>query len=141
MGGKGSGGPRPTAPQNNFAISATGGAGNTGQPKRYIPGLGYGQGQATMDMQGAAPMEQAPEPTAAPMPHIPIFAPTQRPNEPVTHGSDAGPGADSSILNLPAISPNAVQDTTGNTIRALYAQDPQNEDLRLLVKSLDEAGR
>lgn len=148
-GNENSGGFRPTAPQNNPSnISATGGAGGSGQPSRYISGMPYGQGQELMAQQSGAKMQStgaASAPEVAPMapatPVTPLFAPTERPNEPVTHGTDAGPGADSSVLNLPAINPNAVQDSTGNLIRAMYANDPQNEDLRLIVKSLDEAGR
>ena len=52
------GGPRPTAPQNNPAnVSATGGAGQSGtQGAKYYSGLPYGQGQAMMAQQQAAPM-------------------------------------------------------------------------------------
>jgi len=96
------GGFRPTAPQNNPAnVSGTGGAGQSGtQPARYISGLGYGEGQATMTQQQSAPMAGAP---AMPMlpPTTPLFAPTERPNEPVTSGMDFGAGPGSEALNLP----------------------------------------
>lgn len=108
------GGFRPTAPQNNPAnVSATGGAGQSGtQPARYISGLGYGQGQATMEQQQSAPMAgpnkssmstgSASNPLEAMVaPLTPLTAPTERPNEPVTAGMDFGPGAGSEILNLP----------------------------------------
>ena len=102
------GGMRPTAPQNNPAnISATGGAGQSGtQAARYIPGLPYGQGQTTMAQQQSAPMA-GPTPTSTNMsggmlPAVtPLTAPTERPNEPITHGMDFGPGAGSEVLNLP----------------------------------------
>ena len=102
------GGMRPTAPQNNPAnVSATGGAGQSGtQAARYIPGLPYGQGQTTMAQQQSAPMA-GPTPTPTNMsggmlPSVtPLTAPTERPNEPVTHGMDFGPGAGSEVLNLP----------------------------------------
>jgi hypothetical protein len=35
-----------------------------------------------------------------PMPIVPLNAPTQRPNEPVTSGANAGPGPDMSSLGL-----------------------------------------
>lgn len=110
MGGKGSGGLRPNAPQNNPAnISATGGNGQSGkQPVRYISGLPYGQGQATMAQEQAAPMA-ATEQTFIPsaplrnLPQVtPITEPTQRPNEPVTAGSPIGPGAGTEALSLPS---------------------------------------
>jgi hypothetical protein len=105
------GGMRPTAPQNNPAnVSATGGAGQSGtQAPRYISGMPYGQGQATMQQQQSAPMA-GPTPTAQSsavtgmplMPSItPLTAPTDRPNEPITAGMDFGAGPGSEALNLP----------------------------------------
>jgi hypothetical protein len=44
----------------------------------------------TSDMQQAAPMSEV----------TPLFAPTQRPTEPVTNGIDAGAGAGSSALMM-----------------------------------------
>jgi hypothetical protein len=101
-GNENSGGMRPTAPQNSpMNVSATGGNGQSGtQGATYIPGLPYGEGQATMQQQQAAPMQgQTPTPS---MPDItPLTAPTARPSEPVTTGMDFGPGAGSEVLNLP----------------------------------------
>lgn len=128
-GNKNSGGMRPTAPQNNPAnISATGGNGQSGngtQAAKYIPGLGYGQGQATMAQQQAAPMAG---PTATPsLPAVtPLTAPTERPYEPLTNGMDFGPGAGSEALNLPTERPLSETlaamlqyDSTGD-VQAIY---------------------
>lgn len=96
------GGFRPTAPQNNPAnVSGTGGAGQAGtQPARYISGMAYGEGQATMAQQTAAPM--AGSPVTPMMPSVtPLTAPTERPNEPLTAGMDFGAGPGSEALNLP----------------------------------------
>jgi len=103
------GGMRPTAPQNNPAnVSGTGGAGQSGtQAARYIPGLPYGQGQTTMAQQQSAPMAgpssvASANPIGGMLPAVtPLTAPTERPNEPVTHGMDFGAGAGSEVLNLP----------------------------------------
>jgi hypothetical protein len=103
------GGFRPTAPQNNPAnVSATGGAGQSGtQPARYISGLGYGEGQKTMEQQQAAPMAGTNKPkSTSPLagmmtPLTPLTAPTERPDEPLTAGMDFGPGPGSEALNLP----------------------------------------
>lgn len=109
MGGQGSGGLRPNAPQNNpMNISATGGNGQSGrQAPKYIPGMAYGQGQATMQQQQAAPMAAQPAPTRAmtnapmlPTP-MPLTAPTARPDEPVTAGGAVGAGPGMEALNLP----------------------------------------
>lgn len=96
-----SGGNRPTAPQNNPAnVSALGGNGQSGQPKRYISGMPYGQGQALMQQQAGAPMQQAPQTPSgggqmslASLPQAtPLSAPTERPGEPITHGAPIGEG-------------------------------------------------
>ena len=116
-GNQNSGGMRPTAPQNNPAnVSATGGNGQSGratQPARYISGLGYGEGQATMQQQTSAPMAGTPTPQVASMASpvmpmsamgegvTPLTAPTARPNEPLTAGMDFGAGVGSEALALP----------------------------------------
>lgn len=98
-GNQNSGGLRPSAPQNNPAnVSATGGNGQSGQPKRYISGLPYGQGQATMAQQSGAPMAKS---SAAPsgMPSLgTLLDDTNNPSEPITAGVDFGPGPGSSAL-------------------------------------------
>lgn len=102
------GGLRPTAPQYNPAnVNALGGNGQSGtQAARYIPGMGYGQGQAMMEQQRGAAMQGSPTmPQAAPVipgPSVtPLTAPTQNPNEVITTGANAGAGPGTEILNLP----------------------------------------
>lgn len=100
-GNENSGGFRPTAPQNNPAnISATGGNGQSGkQPMRYISGLPYGQGQETMAQQAGAPMAQAAPTPSMQLPQIrDLLSPTAFPEEPITAGSDFGPGPGSEVL-------------------------------------------
>jgi hypothetical protein len=148
-GNKNSGGFRPTAPQNNPAnISATGGAGQSGkQPARYMSGLAYGQGQAQMAQQTAAPMAGNPAaatsaPAVSNLPQITgITEPTQRPNEPVTHGIDMGPGAGSEAVALPGAVPDTSTDNAAKFIQALYLQDPRNEDVRRMLEYLSAEGR
>jgi hypothetical protein len=73
-----------------------------GQGARYMAGGEYGEGQEMMDLQTSAPMSKAP---AAPRPRTgrqvvseemapptPLFAPTERPDEPITAGAPFGPG-------------------------------------------------
>jgi hypothetical protein len=73
-----------------------------GQGAKYIAGGEYGEGQEMMDLQTSAPMSKAP---AAPRPRTgrqvvseemapptPLFAPTERPDEPITAGAPFGPG-------------------------------------------------
>lgn len=98
------GGYRPTAGQNNTGVSATGGAGSKdGQPNRYISGGKYGEGKALMEQQQGAAMSKAPTPTAsapaAPMPELrTLLSPDTNPMEPMTAGSDFGPGVGSDAL-------------------------------------------
>lgn len=88
------GGFRPTAPQNNPAnVSATGGAGQSGtQAPKYIPGLPYGEGQATMQQQMSAPM-------AGPARDFnTLLSDTDNPAEPITAGASVGAGPGPEVL-------------------------------------------
>ena len=114
------GGFRPTAPQNNPAnISASGGAGQSGkQPSRYISGLPYGQGQATMQQQQAAPMSRPVAMAAStPMPEVtPLTAETQNPTQSILDGAPIGPGA----MNVPGLPTNVSGDPDIDAIRIQY---------------------
>jgi hypothetical protein len=110
------GGLRPTAPQNKFGVSATGGAGSAkGQPIRYTSGGNYGEGQENLAMQEAAPMSAsgvnlpqgrgggAPVMPAA-KPVVGLNEPTQYPDEPVTTGIAGNtPGAGKEVLAAPSM--------------------------------------
>jgi len=138
------GGMRPTAPQNNpMNVSARGGNGQSGdatQAAKYVPGLPYGEGQALMETQQSAPLAAAPSieqsgmpsglaSAAASQPVIPLNAPSQRPDEPVTFGANAGPGPGIEALGLTQQGQSTAQvlqkllpyDETGE-IAALYEQ-------------------
>ena len=139
------GGMRPTAPQNNpMNVNARGGNGQSGnatQAAKYVPGLPYGEGQALMQTQQSAPLAAAPSieqssmpsglaSAAASQPIIPLDAPSQRADEPVTFGANAGPGPGMDALGLNSatertvadiLSEVAQYDTTGE-VQALYEQ-------------------
>lgn len=92
-------------------------------PKQAIstaPDQSYGDAkqqamdQRTAPMQGSSPLPPTPQPQAAPQgqsdqaPSAPPFQsagefdrPSERPNEPVTHGVPIGPGAGTEALSLP----------------------------------------
>ena len=77
-----------------------------GQGAMYMAGGEYGEGQEMMDLQTSAPMSQATEARAtAPRARggrqvvreemarpTPLFAPSERPDEPITAGAPFGPG-------------------------------------------------
>lgn len=69
----------------------------------------YGDGVAYDAAKSGAPLATAPKsPMLSQAPQVPtpqapvtgLFEPTQRPNEPVTHGIDMGPGGGSEVLSM-----------------------------------------
>ena len=99
------------------------------QPMRYISGLPQGQGEATYNQQGGAPMYETPLPEVTR-----ISAPTQRKNEPITAGIDTGAGPDSTIIKLPNARPTAL-----SIIRQIAQNDPSGET-DLVFQSMLEKG-
>jgi hypothetical protein len=72
-----------------------------------LPSAYYGEGVETAAIKSGAPLATTPDvrPSQAPAvpaqePITPLFAPTQRPDEPITAGIDRGPGAGSSALMM-----------------------------------------
>lgn len=142
------GGMRPTAPQNNPAnISATGGNGQSGtQPARYISGMAYGEGQATMQQQQAAAMAGPNAPTAPSAPSLaaltqgpaitPLNAPTEFPDRPIGQNGIIDP----TTLNLPPAVPGELDDAI-QALQALYLQNPRNEDVRRILENVEREGR
>ena len=109
------------------------------QPVRYMSGGPYGEGQEMMDLQSSAPMAEAPSPTprarraAAPtapagdgMNVTPLFAPTQRPDEPLTAGAPFGAGPGPSMVAAP-------NGKLAATLRKLVASDDSGSIARLLA--------
>lgn len=66
------------------------------QPIREPGGLPYGDNKALLEQMQGAPMAQTN--TAPPPSAVPINAPTNRPDQPVTAGADSGLGPGSEIL-------------------------------------------
>jgi hypothetical protein len=62
--------------------------GGPSQPAMEVGGFEYGGRQDFEDIQGGAPMA-ASDPLPAP---TPLFAPSERPTEPITAGAPVGPG-------------------------------------------------
>lgn len=135
-GNSNSGGYRPTAPQNNTGVSATGGAGSAdGVPNLNYSGFAYGENKAINEQQGAGlPMGQPAAPQAA-LPQVtPITAPSETPERDVFYGMPMGDGPNS----IPLPQGMAMQqDPAEQLIRALYQQNPSNPDLGYMVEMLD----
>jgi hypothetical protein len=132
---RGRGGMRPTAPQNNpMNVSAVGGNGQNAtasQAAQYIPQQKWGGASELMDIQQSAPMAaapgiessgmaMAPGTAAAPQEIIPLGSASQRPDEPITFGANAGPGPGMEALRLP-------NQTASSTIEILEQLLPYDE--------------
>lgn len=78
------------------------------QPMRDLPDAGYGEQAQFREAQGGAPMAGGPpsasppqgEGGSPPVEVTPFGAPSARPDEPVTHGADSGPGPGLDSLGL-----------------------------------------
>lgn len=151
-GNKNSGGPRPLAPQNSpMNVNPLGGNGQSGkgtQAAIYVPGMKSlgSTGVETMALAGGAPLAGDPTqmgPTGGQdsmQPLTDINAMTSDKNQPITHGSDIGDGADSSSLNLPTMS-TPTSEKPIQILQTLYMQDPTNQDLRFAIEGLSNQGR
>jgi len=75
-----------------------------------LPSAYYGEGVETAAIKSGAPLATTRSATASSAPSVakspvtPLFAPSQRPDEPITTGinSGAGPGAEALMMNQPA---------------------------------------
>lgn len=136
------GGYQVNAPQNNTGVSGTGGAGSAdGVPNIDYAGFAYGQNKAVNDAANSGlPMgQQLPtgDMSGIVLPEVtPITAPSGTPERPITYGMPFGDGAGSEVNPLP-VGMAASQDPSRQIIRAVYAQNPRNEDLRYIVETMD----
>lgn len=103
------------------------------QVKAEYTGLPYGENKAVNDQQSSGTLagDGIPQMRA---PIVPLDAPTQRPDEPITHGIDAGPGAGSEALVLPNKGPTLI-----DTIKHLTQFDPSG-DAELIYRQLTDNG-
>jgi hypothetical protein len=98
------------AAENNFAVSAVGGAGSAGQPAQYTPNMDNGgdfyelQTAAKMNKSGvnlkAASSSMR---SAADSGIVPIDAPTIYPEEGVDTGAAMGPNAGEEVMAAPSM--------------------------------------
>lgn len=105
-----------------------------------LPSAGYGEGVETQAIKSAAPLAKTPDPrgatgtavkqAASQAPVTPLFAPTERPNEPVTAGIAMGPGGGPEILgvNQPTVDTDADKQRMLSYLPALeaIAQSPNS---------------
>ena len=103
------------------------------QAPKYMPGLGYGQGGENMANEQAAPLAGNPTPNLPPL--AGLYAPTARPNEPITAGLDVGPGPGSE-----AMPPMPNLQVPASTIMRRIAQRDMSGDAELLFQRLKDNG-
>lgn len=116
-----------------------------GQGARYMAGGQYGEGQEMMDLQTSAPMSKAPAQPRMRQPRsgrqvaeegmqvTPLFAPTERPDEPITAGAPFGPGPG------PVSQQRMVEGRASSRLLALAAYD-ESGDLGFLADILVARG-
>lgn len=76
---------------------------------RELPNAEYGEGKEFREIQRGAPLPSvaptpkppAPMPSSPLPPNVPLNAPTQYPDQPVTAGADAGAGPGMESLGIP----------------------------------------
>jgi hypothetical protein len=81
---------------------------DVGTPEMKLGSIAYGEGKDTAAIKAGAPLAKTGDVTPSQAPSVsmpqgeitPLFAPSQRPNEPVTAGIDMGPGPGSSVLMM-----------------------------------------
>jgi hypothetical protein len=128
------GGKRPV--RTNSQPKAVSGPGKLSQRTDMVPSGGaYGERKDITDIM-AQGNRATPAPTPAPNlpPITSLFAPTERPNEPVTAGVDVGAGPGSEAVQLPQRTFNVTQ-----TFNRLAQQDPTGE-IELILKDLQSRG-
>jgi hypothetical protein len=89
-----------TAPMNPKAGVSGPGKYSVRTDKLQLGSTSYGEGKATQEIKSGAPLAK----TADTRPSVtPLYAPTERPDEPVTAGIDqgAGPGSNALMVNQP----------------------------------------
>ncbi len=103
---------------------------DVGTPEMKLGSIAYGEGKDTAAIKAGAPLaktgdvtpSQAPEVPMAQEPVTSLFAPSQRPDEPVTTGVDvgAGPGSEALMMAKPA-------DKLSDTLALLLPYDTTGE--------------
>lgn len=112
--------------------------------RQAAKGQTYGEAGRQMESQRVVPMAKspsdapAPEAPSAPMPGaIGFTRPTERPQEPITYGVDAGAGPSYAGAGLPQVAQSA--DPVLQELLVLYKQFP-NDGLANLISVLQYGG-
>lgn len=107
-----------TAPMNPLAGPAGPGKYSTRTDKLEMGSTAYGEGVETQAIKSGAPLSKTADAVSGPQetirpeqtPLTGLYAPTERPDEPITSGIDMGPGPGSSALQMKKVT-NKLSDT------------------------------
>jgi len=102
------------------------------QPQQQYTGFGYGENSNINNIQGQATMAGSPFPIAD---IVPLGAPTERPNEPITSGINQGEGPGTEAMRG---LPNQAS-TLVDTLKYLTQFDPSG-DAELIYRTLTDQG-
>ena len=118
--------------EDSNPIKGASGPGKYAKRLDRIPANFYGDQKQTGEIASGAPIATTPNVRPTPASEIktaaqsaqvtPLFAPTQRPGEPVTHGVDVGAGGGTNVLSMPA--QTDAQYTTAYQMISQWASDP-----------------
>lgn len=121
------------------------------QKIRQLPDAAYGEAKEFNDLQKQAPLDNVPaqdrgaaapaqdagpQPASMPLSNvIPLNAPTQRPDEPVTAGAPLGPGPGPEVMG-PAQSMRTAQYQSASDLLSNIAAGSDNPDLQALAANI-----
>jgi hypothetical protein len=125
--------PAPVSGPGALSARTDGGA---GQPVRIAAGGDFGDRQQMQQLQSSAPLASTGPLTDTPSPSgpppgslTPLTAPTDRPDEPLTHGLPVGPGGGPEVLGLGSPA------TMGSLLDSLAQTSPAVAQLAAYVQS------
>ena len=112
---------------------------DVGTPEMKMGSIAYGEGVETQAIKSGAPLGKTPDavsepqdrlrPEAAPL--TGLYAPTERPNEPITAGIDRGEGPGASALRM-----NKVTNKLSDTLAQMLPFDTTGEIAVLYQEAL-----
>lgn len=105
------------------------------QPIRQMTDLPYGDAQAYTQQQQSAPLPAGQGTSSTPPNIIGLNEPSQRPDEPVTHGAPSGPGAGPEVLSFNQQAPAASYGSLQEILSQYATSDPSGSMSSLLQEA------
>lgn len=137
-------------PANPAAVSGPGALSRRtdgAQPMTAPTGMDYGDHKALLQQEATAPMPQDSAPATPSIPAAPqgvgpapytgpgLTDPSQRPDEPITHGVDIGAGGGPEVMPAAALPPNQPDGYITNLLNSLSPTDSTGLVAQLLLSA------